>query len=332
MPIAELLVTVAHFAPPAVITGRADTPQRHHLLPAQIFYVNGHWLVIGRHLLDDGAVEPIGSLETNLAAVSYSELHPSSDAVIHLLLGSLGLVPDIVLDISEQCRVQRSLHPLRQPTPTAPVALVVLCGSRAGSIFHPQRLVYIQVGVVAAGAGRHAVVAQEVGGSADPLTGTQIAAVHLKHAFVQQLVQDGLAERGVLDPADGINAVIVIPVQEAQLHLVLEVVACDVDGWLAGLLEDQKIPLVHGGQRVDLHLSHPLLWILKLAQVVLKVTFNKRLIGVSVLLQKLHTLRPDFSMKALAMQHLLGDSPKQTGPVFGYLLPMQTDRFQVVIH
>lgn len=28
-----------------------------------------------------------------------------------------------------------------------------------------------------------------------------------------------LAERGVLDPADGINAVIVIPVQEAQLHL-----------------------------------------------------------------------------------------------------------------
>lgn len=57
--------------------------------------------------------------------------------------------------------------------------------------FLPQRLVYIQVGVVAAGAGGHAVVAQEVGGSADPLTGTQIAAVHLKHAFVQQLVQDG---------------------------------------------------------------------------------------------------------------------------------------------
>lgn len=28
-----------------------------------------------------------------------------------------------------------------------------------------------------------------------------------------------LAECGVLDPADGINAVIVIPVQEAQLHL-----------------------------------------------------------------------------------------------------------------
>lgn len=28
-----------------------------------------------------------------------------------------------------------------------------------------------------------------------------------------------LAERGVLDPADGINAVIVIPVQEAQLYL-----------------------------------------------------------------------------------------------------------------
>lgn len=57
--------------------------------------------------------------------------------------------------------------------------------------FLPQRLVYIQVGVVAAGAGGHAVVTQEVGGSADPLTGTQIAAVHLKHAFVQQLVQDG---------------------------------------------------------------------------------------------------------------------------------------------
>lgn len=28
-----------------------------------------------------------------------------------------------------------------------------------------------------------------------------------------------LAECGVLDPADGINTVIVIPVQEAQLHL-----------------------------------------------------------------------------------------------------------------
>lgn len=57
--------------------------------------------------------------------------------------------------------------------------------------FLPQRLIYIQVRVVAAGAGGHAVVAQEVGGSADALTGTQIAAVHLKHAFVQQLVQDG---------------------------------------------------------------------------------------------------------------------------------------------
>lgn len=31
VPVAESLVTVSHLAPPAVITGRADTPQRHHL-------------------------------------------------------------------------------------------------------------------------------------------------------------------------------------------------------------------------------------------------------------------------------------------------------------
>lgn len=132
--------------------------------------------------------------------------------------------------------------------------------------------------------------------------------------------------------ADGINAVVVIPVQKAQLHLVLEVVVCDVDGWFSGLLEDQKIPLVHDSQCVDLHLSHPLLRVLKLVQVILKVTFNKRLIDLSVLLQEIHTFGSNFSMKALAMQHLLGDGPEQARAVFGNLLPMQTDRFQVFIH
>lgn len=160
----------------------------------------------------------------------------------------------------------------------------------------------------------------------------QDAPVHLKHTGVQQLVEDGLAESSVADVADGINAVIVIPIQKTQLHLVLEVVVSDVHGWFAGLLVNHKVPLVHDSQRVDLHFSHPLLWVLELAQVIFKVTFNKRLIAPPVLLQELHTFGTDFSMKALAMQHLFGDSPKQTRPIFGYLLPMQTQCFQVVIH
>lgn len=55
----------------------------------------------------------------------------------------------------------------------------------------PQRLAGLQVRVVAADAGVHGVVAQEVGGSAGPLTRAQSAALHPEHAVVQQLVQDG---------------------------------------------------------------------------------------------------------------------------------------------
>lgn len=75
-----------------------------------------------------------------------------------------------------------------------------------------------------------------------------------------------LAESGVLEVADGINAVVVVPVQEAQLnlrrgilllqylkgrtsggetlrsHLVLEVVVGDVDRRFPRLLKDHKIP------------------------------------------------------------------------------------------
>ena len=64
--------------------------------------------------------------------------------------------------------------------------------------FLPERLVCFQVGPVAAGAGDHAVVTQEVGGPADPLTHTQSAAVHMEHVFVQHLVQDGCRRRFVI--------------------------------------------------------------------------------------------------------------------------------------
>lgn len=196
---------------------------------------------------------------------------------------------------------------------------------RVCSIFYPERLASVKVRLVTATAGGHVVVTQQIRGSGRPLAQTQKVPVDIEHIVIQQLVQDGLAEGGALNVADGINAVVVIPVQKTQPHLVLEVVVCDVDRWFAGLLEDLKIPLVHDSQRVDLHLSDPLLWVLKLVQIILKIAFNERLIALSVLLQELHTFGPDFSMKALAMQHLLGDSPKQARPVFGNFLPMQTD-------
>lgn len=60
----------------------------------------------------------------------------------------------------------------------------------------PQRVVGLQVGLVAA-ADRHAVVTQKVGRSADALADVQSAAVHLEHAFVQQLVQDGCRTRPI---------------------------------------------------------------------------------------------------------------------------------------
>lgn len=56
--------------------------------------------------------------------------------------------------------------------------------------FPPKRLVGFLVGLVAAAADGHAVVAQQVRGPAHPLT-RQGAAVHPEDAFVQQLVQDG---------------------------------------------------------------------------------------------------------------------------------------------
>lgn len=54
----------------------------------------------------------------------------------------------------------------------------------------PQRVVGLQVRLVAA-VDRQAVVAQKVGLPAAALTDAQRAAVHLEHALVQHLVQDG---------------------------------------------------------------------------------------------------------------------------------------------
>lgn len=105
MSVAEPFVSVDHGAPAVLILGSTQTPQRD-LSPAQLFYVNGHWTVVGWHLLDGCIVAPPTTIKANLAAVSDSELHPGSDAVIHLLLCSLGLVPDVVLYVSEQSRVQ----------------------------------------------------------------------------------------------------------------------------------------------------------------------------------------------------------------------------------
>lgn len=333
MPVAQPLVS-DHGTPALLVTGRrTETPQRDLFPGSHFFYINGDRAVVGGELSDGRVVASSTSLHANLATVSDGVLHPGSDAIIHLLLCSLALVPDVELDVSEQSRVQGTSHPLRQvsASPATPAALVV--GSRRRPVFHPERLVrLVVVVVVAADAGVHAVVTQEVRRSGGALAQSQSAAVLLEHAVVQQLVQDGLAEGGAFNAADGINAVVVIPVQETQLHLVLEVLVCDVDGWFAGFLEDQKISLVHDSQRVDLHLANPVLRILKLEQVILKVTFNKRFIALSVLLQELHTLGPNFSMKALAMQHLLGDSPEQARAVFGDLLPMQTDGSEVVIH
>lgn len=232
MSVAQPLVSVDHGAPAVLITGRTETPQ-WDLSPAQFFYVNCHWAIAGRHLLHSGVVRPTAAVEANLAAVSNSELHPSSDAVIQLLLSFLAPVPDVVLNVSEQSRVQRSPHPLRQlpaATPTAPVAAVAR-RSRARSVLPPRLLASVQVGLVTAGASGQAIVTQEVGGSANPLAHTQKAPVHLEHTFIEQLVQDGLAKSCVLDAAYRVNAVVVIPVQKTQPHLVLEVVVCDVDGW-----------------------------------------------------------------------------------------------------
>lgn len=94
-----------HGAPAVLITGRTKTQQRNLLPSSQLFYVNRQQAVVGGNLLDDRAVV-FTPFKTNLTAVSCSELHPCSDAVVHLLLSSLGLVPDVVLYVSEQSRVQ----------------------------------------------------------------------------------------------------------------------------------------------------------------------------------------------------------------------------------
>lgn len=102
--VAESLVFVAYKVPAVFITGGMHTPQRD-LSPAQFFYVNCHHAVVRRNL-DCCVVAPSTAIETNLAAVSDSVVHPSSDTVVHLLLGFLGLLPDIILYISVQIRVQ----------------------------------------------------------------------------------------------------------------------------------------------------------------------------------------------------------------------------------
>lgn len=171
---------------------------------------------------------------------------------------------------------------------------------------------------------RHVVVDDVVCGSRDSLTHPERIAVHFEHFVVQQLVHDRLTHGGTLDAADGVNTVIVVPVQKTQLHLVLEVVGSDADGRSPRLLENQEVPLVHYRQCIYLHFSDPLLWILKLVQIIFKVSFNKSLIAPSVFPEELHTFGSNLSVKTLAMQHLLSHSPKQARTIFGDLLPMQT--------
>lgn len=58
-------------------------------------------------------------------------------------------------------------------------------------VFLPDCLAGVRVGVLAAAAEGHVVVAQQVGGTRDPLAHPQNAGFYFKHAVIQELVQDG---------------------------------------------------------------------------------------------------------------------------------------------
>ncbi len=64
-------------------------------------------------------------------------------------------------------------------------------------VFLPEWLANVHVGLVAAAADVHVVIAQDIRGSAISMAKTQEAAVGFKHAVIQQLVQDGCKRRRV---------------------------------------------------------------------------------------------------------------------------------------
>lgn len=58
-------------------------------------------------------------------------------------------------------------------------------------VFLPDCLAGVRVGVLAAAAEGHVVVAQQVGGTRGPLAQPQNALVYFKHVVIEELVQDG---------------------------------------------------------------------------------------------------------------------------------------------